>query len=661
MRRIDSLTDCVLFYLAKSLSFLLRFLPISWCLGIARGLGSLVYLLSIKRRQIGYVNLKFAFGSAYSPCQRRRIIKKAYQNLAQNVLEMLALPKIDVNYAKRYIKIEGQEKIREALKKGNGIIFLSGHFGNWELSSIYSGLQGLPPKVLARRQKFRRLNGFLNRMRESKGCIVVTKGMATREIFKSLKENQAVGILADQDAGKKGVFIDFFHRPASTHNGAVRMALSTGAVILPAFIIREKGPYHRLVIEDPLNEGHKNEQIDTISVLKSFNSLLESYIRRYPSQWLWMHKRWKSTPVRSVLVLSDTKTGHIRQLEAMTKTMQKVAKAKRIELRIRMVTLRYRSLPAKALLALSTGFYSLLLTCKLALPGVCQGCLWCLRIALNRSDYRVLKEACADIILSCGYAVAPINFVLSQENMARSVVLMRPGILSTKRFNLVIMPEHDNPPERKNVIALQGALNLIDGDYLTQQAKGLLDQGFSFKKDSLKIGLLIGGDTKLYNLPEKMVREVIKQLRLIADDLDAEILATSSRRTPRRIELLLKEELGNFPRCKMLIIANEANIEAAVGGILGLSHIIIVSGESISMVSEAASCGKLVFVFEPQRKVRFKPKQGRFLEGLSRKNHIILISPGELSKSVSKVWGQGRQTEPLDENQELFKAIKDLI
>jgi mitochondrial fission protein ELM1 len=172
---------------------------------------------------------------------------------------------------------------------------------------------------------------------------------------------------------------------------------------------------------------------------------------------------------------------------------------------------------------------------------------------------------------------------------------------------------------------------LIDNDYLKSQSE-ILSRGSGLAclpdRQGVRglgcIGLLIGGDTKDFRLDKGIISEVINQLKAVSGRFGLDILATTSRRTSAEIEGLLKSELGSFAGCKLLVIANEKNIPEAIGGILGLSRIVIVSAESISMISEAASSGRYIIVFES----RVNPRHREFLDNLSKAGHIYLIPAG---------------------------------
>jgi mitochondrial fission protein ELM1 len=263
------------------------------------------------------------------------------------------------------------------------------------------------------------------------------------------------------------------------------------------------------------------------------------------------------------------------------------------------------------------------------------------------------------MIISCGSSIAPVNFALSRENLAKSIVIMRPSVFSVRRFDLVVMPWHDRPPRRKNVVVTDGALNLINEDYLKGQSEALMRHLTPNTQHSTpKIGLLIGGDAKNFHLEKGTILEVIRRIKSAAERLKLDILVTTSRRTPENIEGLVKEEFKNYPYCKLLIIANEENPSFTVGGILGLSQIIVSSPESISMISEAVSGKKYVLVFQS---AGLDKKHDRFLKHFAQNKYIYLTEPEDLSKTIIEIWEKRPLVYELKDDILVKEAIKKIL
>jgi len=259
-------------------------------------------------------------------------------------------------------------------------------------------------------------------------------------------------------------------------------------------------------------------------------------------------------------------------------------------------------------------------------------------------------------VVSCGSSLAGVNFVVSGLNQAKSIVIMRPGILSTKRFDLVIMPEHDLIYKRKNILTIRGALSPIDSDYLKEKSKELLSQ-YSLPINQEYIGLLIGGNTKNFFMDKDTVFKVINQIKLSAGNFGLNILVTTSRRTPKEIEELIKEEFKYYSLCKFLVIANEYNPTFTVGGILGLSKIVVVSGESISMVSEAASSNSYVIVF----KTDLDLKHRRFLNSMAKDGYIYLVEPDRIFLLIEKLLKDKPPKKVLDNRAIIKEAIEKIL
>ncbi len=646
--------DYIAYIAIKALNKIFSLIPISVSLWIARRAGTLAFAVNRKRRVIAYANLKAAFAGEKSPHELRLLTKKVYQNLIQTVVEILNLTKLDKEYKAKYVNIVNVERLHNGAKSKRGVILLTAHFGDWELSSLVSALIGYPLLVLAREQKMGRVNELLNRLRESKGCKVIRKGFSMKNIVRALKERNVVGILSDQDAGKNGVFVEFFGRPASCHVGPMEMAKRTDSIIIPNFIIRRRGPYHDIVIEEPVDfRMSPGGEDDVIKALQKFTALLESYIRRYPEQWLWLHKRWKSTPARTILVLNDGRHGHLNQSLGIAREIQRARMLNGYTMdqtRIITVDVKFKNAFARRLLSL----------CALFATWRCQGCMRCMRVCLEKDSYEELMKAYSDFVISCGSSLAGVNVFMSKENNAKNIAVMKPDIIPLNKFNLAILPRHDRPPARRNVIETAIAPNLIDEASLKDGVLKLSKE-FSLKEGDDYIGLLIGGDNPEFALTEEVMAKVIDAVSGFCEEKNAGLLVTTSRRTNAKVETLLKARLNGKPYCKLLIIATENNPEGAIAGILGLSRIAVVSAESISMVSEAISSGKKTVAFKLQKRTNAPAKHERALEGLSRDGCISLSAADDLADIIRRSWNDALPAAKNRDREKIFEAVTRLI
>lgn len=631
-------------------SFIVCILPLSSSLWMGRIIGLCMYRFHPRRKRIAYANLKAAFCKDKSPCELKGILKRTYKNYGQNIIETLRMPKIDYNYLRKYIRVEGIARLYEAQARNRGVIFLTSHFGSWELSSLKSAQEGYPIYVLARPQKLERFNNLLNSYRERLGCKVINRGMASREIIRALRKNKIVGILADQDVRKSGVFVNLLGRPASHAIGATRLARDTGAAILPTFIIREKGPWHLIKLEEFFTIPEIGGDKEIEKGIERHARILESYIIRYPDQWMWVYTRWKSTPLRKVIILNDGKLGHLNQSKAALNVIRRCRRDtgyKDEDTLVEIIDVKFKSRLRRFVLSL----------CALFSSHACQGCMKCLRFCLSRDSYNKLIYTYADIVISCGSSLTAVNIFLSKENNSKNVHIMKPSIVGLRNFDVAIIPKHDKPKPKENVVITEGSPNLVDEDSMKQgsdRIRSIVD----FKKEK-RLGLLIGGDNPEYIFSADLAKRLIEEIERVIQKFDMELLLTTSRRTPKDVELLLKDRLSLNPRCKLLIIANEKNIENAVSGILDLSDIVLVSGESISMVSEAASSGRHTIVFDLLKKK--STKHDYAIRMLDEDGYIVRTPVNKIYETIVNISKDKRPVKKLNDSEKMYEKLYRII
>lgn len=283
--------------MGRVLAFKLYMLPLSVALTMARGLGSIAYMILGKYRRIAIENLKAAFGSEKTDREIRTIARKTFENLAMVAVEMVHFPRINEANIDRYVRMEHAEIVDESFRAGKGTIILTAHFGNWELLAMTLRVKGYPGVAIGRKIYFHKYDDYLNKLRKLHDVNVIDREQSPRTFLKILKSNRIVGILADQDVDSvEGVFVNFFGKPAYTPIGPVALAKVTGAAIVPAFMVRE-GLHHRFVVEKPVelvDTGDKER--DMITNTQAWSDVLESFVRKYPEHWVWAHRRWKTKP-----------------------------------------------------------------------------------------------------------------------------------------------------------------------------------------------------------------------------------------------------------------------------------------------------------------------------------------------------------------------------
>ena len=647
----NSTIDYISSTLFNSLGVFFRSLPKSCSLFIGKRFGDLLYYLDARHRAISYANIKVAFGTELCPREVKKLTRRFYHSFGQNIIEIFFVPLVNKKYMDKYITIEGLENAVSAFKKGKGTIFLAVHAGSWELSNIIAANLGFTFNMVVRRQsKFDSIEKILNEHRLQKGCKLIYRQNQTRQIITALKNNEAVGITCDQ-GGRLGCNVKFFGKDASMATGAIRLSMKYGASIIPAYFVRLNGAHIKLILGAELSIRKTDDvRSDIKDNLQGAINLFEKLIKKYPQEYLWTYKIWKYGRQRNILVLNDGKAGHLRQAQAAANIIKGYLREKGLIPRIEYRQVEFKNKISRMFLAFCafvSGRFS------------CQGCLWCMNNLLSALSYAELAGSSPDIIVSCGSKLAAVNRMLTIENQSKSIVIMKPGLLGIKKFDLAIIPQHDNPGFGKNIVATQGALNLVNEEYLLEQSEKLKNSSqLSALSSKQNIGLLIGGDTKYFQLSREIVSEVIKQIKAAAQSLGAGILVTTSRRTSREIETLIKEELGNSSSCKLMVIANDLNFPEAVGGILGLSSMIVTSPESISMISEAVSSKKYVLVFQAEG---LSAKHRSFLNRFRENKYIYLTEPADLSKKINDIWINKPEIFELKDNILVKEALAKIL
>jgi KDO2-lipid IV(A) lauroyltransferase len=263
---------------------------------MGRQLGQVMYYLDLEHRRIALQNLRIAFGGDKSKEEMRSIAKKTFQNLGMMAIEFFRIPDMDLEAYQKKVETKGVDEALKVLEMNKGALLLLGHFGNWELMALMSKV--IQKNILVIAKPIKR-NPWLERWfiesREGEGLEVIPPKDAIPKVIKALSQNKVVGILFDQRGKRsKGVWADFFGRKVPTTPGLAVMALKSGAPVLPVFMIRNGFQKHRLIVKRPLELIHTgNFKKDVEANTQLFNDALESIIREYPDQWLWIHRRWE--------------------------------------------------------------------------------------------------------------------------------------------------------------------------------------------------------------------------------------------------------------------------------------------------------------------------------------------------------------------------------
>ncbi|HTF44435.1 MAG TPA: lysophospholipid acyltransferase family protein [Terriglobales bacterium] len=278
----------------KTIGLLPRFLART----AAIALGWTVYALHLRLRRVGMRNLALALPQT-SRHERARILRGVFTSLGRQLAELCLFPKYTRENVSQVVVYDGFENFERALARGKGVLFLTAHLGAWELSAFAHSLHGHPLKIVMRPLDNVYLDRLLRQYRTMHGNETVDKDDFVRGLLSAMKNGETVGILMDTNmTPPQGVFVDFFGIPACTASGLARIALRTDASVVPGFTVWDPVLRKYRLRFDPavtlIRTG--NDDADAVANTGLFTKIIEDYVRRYPDQWLWVHRRWKTRP-----------------------------------------------------------------------------------------------------------------------------------------------------------------------------------------------------------------------------------------------------------------------------------------------------------------------------------------------------------------------------
>jgi KDO2-lipid IV(A) lauroyltransferase len=273
-----------------------RALPQWASLGLGSAIGWIFYLVDAPHRRLTVANLAAAFPHK-PPREIRAIARGVFIHFGSLLTELLRFSGLPPAKMLAAVEFEGEERVTHALAGGKGALFITGHFGYWELHAMAHALRFPPIGVVVRALDNARLNDWIERMRTATGNFVIHRRGALRQILRALGENKGVAILIDQHIQtSEAVVVDFFNRPAATTSAVAALALRTGAPIVPVFAVRLPGGRYRMIYEHPVVPPPADHPDAVRELTQRCTDVLEMYVRRYPSNWLWMHRRWRDLP-----------------------------------------------------------------------------------------------------------------------------------------------------------------------------------------------------------------------------------------------------------------------------------------------------------------------------------------------------------------------------
>jgi KDO2-lipid IV(A) lauroyltransferase len=292
------LREAVEYWALRLLVTALGALPRPLARAVGAGLGRLAWVASRRLREVGLRNLAMAFPEK-TDAEREQILRGEYRSLGWQIAEFCGMTSWTRESASKFIRYDGLEHYLAAREKGKGVLVLTAHLGAWELSSFFHSLMGYPMSMVIRRLDNERVDSFVDGIRSMHGNKTLHKDDFARGLLQAMHRGETVGILMDTNmTPPQGVFVPFFGVDACTASGMARVALHSGAAVLPGFLAWDESERKYVLHfgeELALVKSGDREQ-DIVANTALFTATLESCIRRYPEQWLWVHRRWKTRP-----------------------------------------------------------------------------------------------------------------------------------------------------------------------------------------------------------------------------------------------------------------------------------------------------------------------------------------------------------------------------
>ncbi len=277
---------------------LLGVLPRRWARALGASVGAAAYRLLGRLRKVGLTNLELAFPEK-TDAERERILRSLYRNLGWLLAEFCQMQRYKPEKTQGFLRYEGLEHYLAARDRGKGVLIVTGHLGAWELSSYFHSLMGHPMSMVIRRLDNARVDRLVNGIRCLYGNRVLHKDDFARGLLGAMRQGETVGILMDTNmTPPQGAFVPFFGHLACTASGMARVALKTGATVLPGFMVWEESEQKYVLRFGEAIEviATGDDERDVLENTARFTAVIENWVRKYPEQWLWVHRRWKTRP-----------------------------------------------------------------------------------------------------------------------------------------------------------------------------------------------------------------------------------------------------------------------------------------------------------------------------------------------------------------------------
>ncbi len=280
------------YLLVRFLMLLAQVMPRKMGMALFGGLGALAYYLLPRSRRVAWANLRLVFGDDLPVEEIGRIARASFASMGRFAFDVARIPVQTKESLSKIVRVTGSSHLDKALEKGTGVIALTGHIGNWEMLGAFFAKMGYPVNVVATTLRDDRLNDVIIEIRESSGMNVLERKTGTMGAMRCLRRGEILGVLIDQDTSVQSVEVDFLGSRAKTAVGPVRLSAKTGATILPAaMLMTDDGKYHVEIREPVCVVGRPGTLPDDVT---RCSRAVEEFILKQPTQWVWMHKRWKS-------------------------------------------------------------------------------------------------------------------------------------------------------------------------------------------------------------------------------------------------------------------------------------------------------------------------------------------------------------------------------
>lgn len=289
--------DYLVYLAVRILVCVLQAVSFDTACAFARFLAWLAYTIDKRHRLVAIENLQKAYPETYSDAEVDRMVRNVYVHFCTMLMEIIFAPrKLRIHNYKRLVGLRDPGPMADLILSGRPILFVTGHFGNWEMAGYTLSMFGIKAHAIARPLDNPYLDAYLRQFREKTGQKLLAKSGDFEQIEKVLAEGGVLGTLADQDAGPRGLFVDFFGRPASTHKAVALLALEHHVPMIVGGMPKLDGKYYLCMMESILPEDYERSPDAVRAMTQRFTAALEKLVREAPEQYFWVHRRWKHQP-----------------------------------------------------------------------------------------------------------------------------------------------------------------------------------------------------------------------------------------------------------------------------------------------------------------------------------------------------------------------------